>query len=144
MPRFKTVVTIDGYNTFQLRPKDFVLISEDADLYRTTRTEIRKAIKALDKYLKQNKEPQPERTNPFTQRSEFPVIARVNTGYGSMRTGYDSFNLRYNQDGGISIGCMEFDKKTLNKIRTWATATAATTGKKKSAPKRVTRTKAAA
>lgn len=136
MPKFAKVSTHDGYDQFQLQPNDFVhSFGGDEIGNRMTRVEMRRVIKTYDKWLKNNPTPSPESEGFFS--SIFPEITRANTGYGELRKIANStYAVRYNSKNGISIGCMDFDKKAVNKIRTWAnTATATKSATKKKSAK---------
>lgn len=143
MPKTKTVTTQDGSTTFELRPNDFCEQSRyetDGVANRATRVQIRRAIKALDKFLKKNPNPEPIQSL-FT--SDFAACTTINTGYGDVRNNVDEYNVRHNQFGGISIGCMVFDKKTTTKIRNWANAATATKATTKKSPRKAPLAKAA-
>jgi hypothetical protein len=134
MPKFKKVTTHDGYEEYQLQPNDFIQLYGQEIGNRMTRVEMRRVIKAYDKWLKKNPTPTPS-DGIFS--SIFPEITRANTGYGTQRkVGNSDYAVRYNSKNGISIGCMDFDKKAVNKIRTWAnTATATKSATKKKSAK---------
>lgn len=128
MPRTAKVTTVDGNYTYELTEKRFQGVdSENGSFnsYSATRAEFKRIINLFDKYIAKNGKPEVDEFDHLPFVTDCKVV--IDTTWGDREKSV--YPVYFNEVGGFDIGCMEFSKASITKMRKWATGASAKASK---------------